>query len=233
MQETLPKPYLTRAILAANIAIFILMAIFSQGQAILSPTGEFLLAVGADYGPLALSSEPWRLVSSMFIHIGLIHIMMNMYVLQDICTVIELFYGSQKLLIIYLIAGIGGSLISLYANPIGISAGASGAVFGAYGALLAFFQAHRQQFTSNFIEKRSQTIIAFIIYNLAFGALSKHIDNACHIGGLIFGYLAGHCVMPKKLCEFQFRFLDLIRLFILASLMIVLYFLDVERLPLK
>src|SRR5882672_4329407 len=105
----------------------------ATGADAISPTPQQVLAVGADYGPLTLNGEPWRLVSSMFLHFGILHIGMNMLCLWS-GRIVELLYGRLGFVAIYLVAGLAGGVASLARSSAVISAGASGAVFGVFGA---------------------------------------------------------------------------------------------------
>ena len=96
-----------------------------------------LIEVGAKYTPLLLDGEWWRLVTTMFIHIGFLHLMMNSLALYFLGTLVERMYGSLRFFGIYVVAGITGSIVSIWTN-LSIGAGASGAIFGLFGALLYF-----------------------------------------------------------------------------------------------
>lgn len=174
------KPYITYGIIALNIIIFILMYIFGEG----SYDVNTLLDFGALHSSLVKEGDIYRLLTCSFIHIGLLHLFFNMYALYIIGPQLESFYGKAKYLIIYLFSAIMGSLFScLFTN--GVSAGASGAIFGLFGALL-YFGYHYRVYLGNVI--RSQ-IIPLLIFNFALGFMLSGIDVSSHIGGLIGGIL--------------------------------------------
>ena len=143
-----------------------------------------VLKLGANYGELVKLGEVWRLISYMFLHAGIIHLMINMYSLFILGTQTENFIGKWKFLIIYLVSGICGGLMSA-ALTSNVSVGASGAIFGLTGSLLYFGYYYRTYLGAAL---RNQ-IIPVIAVNLLIGFMMPGIDNACHIGGLIGGIL--------------------------------------------
>lgn len=184
--------YITPILININIAIFILMTIY--GVSMMQPDGESLLAWGANFSPLTLNGEWWRILSSCFIHIGIFHLLMNMYALLYIGMILEPYLGKSRFLSAYLLTGIIGSVASLYWNELTISAGASGAIFGMYGLFLAML-------TTNIIEKSARkalltSIAVFVGYNLLNG-MNSGIDNAAHIGGLVSGLVIGYSFYPS------------------------------------
>lgn len=189
---------ITNILLGINVIVFALMVVSSGGEALFSPSGELLLKWGADYAPLTFSGEYWRVVTNIFVHIGAMHLSMNMWVLWGVGRGLEILYGSSKFLFVYLVAGIGGSLASLYwhADPV-LSAGASGAVLGAFGAELAYLQFHRTKFPKDYFQGSTQSIMVLLLVNLVWGMSMPGIDNAAHIGGFITGYIAGLAVVPS------------------------------------
>ena len=187
----------TKLITLANVLAFGAMAVASRGESLGEPTAQTLLAWGADFGQYTLTGEYWRVLTNVFVHVGALHIIMNMYALWQLGPFVERLYGSSKFSVLYLIAGIGGSLLSLYFNPSIISAGASGAIMGLYGALLAFFKVHAQHFPKNYLKSVTRTIGFLLVFNLIFGFAHRGIDNAAHIGGFITGLISGFALVPK------------------------------------
>ena len=142
------------------------------------------LLLGANFFPLIKAGQVWRLVTYMFNHWSIIHLLVNMYSLYIIGTQLENFIGKVKFLIVYLISGICGGLLSCVIFPNTVSAGASGAIFGLLGSLL-YFGFHYRTYLGGALKTQ---IIPIIIINLAIGFLpGLNIDNACHIGGLLGG----------------------------------------------
>ncbi len=178
----------TYLLIAINIIVFILMAI--QGAGIIKPDGLVHIRWGSNFGPLTLSGDWWRLFTAMFLHFGLIHLLLNMYALFSIAAYLEPMLGKARYITAYLCTGVLASLASLWwhTTPAN-SAGASGAVFGMYGVFLALL-------TTNLIPKKVrgpllQSIVIFVIFNLAYG-LKGGIDNAAHVGGLLSGVVVGY-----------------------------------------
>lgn len=163
------------------ITICIIMFILTRG----STDIETLLKYGANNAYLTKNGEYYRLLSSMFIHIGLLHLLFNMYALYIIGPQVESFYGKFKYFLIYILSGVSGSILSITFSSNTVSAGASGAIFGLMGALLYFGFFYRNYLGSVI---KSQ-IVPIIILNLVIGFSTSGIDNAAHIGGLIGGIL--------------------------------------------
>ena len=132
---------------------------------------------------LVKSGQVFRLFTSMFVHFGIFHLFFNMYTLYIVGTRVEDFFGKTKYLLIYLISGICGSLLSISFHPDAVSAGASGAIFGLFGSLLYFGYNYRGYIGAIV---RSQ-ILPLVIYNLLIGFFVSYIDVSAHIGGLIGG----------------------------------------------
>ncbi|QNR26100.1 rhomboid family intramembrane serine protease [Croceimicrobium hydrocarbonivorans] len=196
-----------------------------SGVNILMPDNESLLLWGANFRPVTLDGEWWRLISSCFLHIGLLHLLMNMYALLYIGVLLEPYLGKARFLSAYLLSGLAGSTASLYWNELTISAGASGAIFGMYGVFLAML-------TTNLIEKSTRktmlsSIVIFVGYNLMYG-LKGGIDNAAHIGGLLSGLLIGYAFYPSLLKPekpiLAQRSIALLSLFILSISTLVLVY---------
>lgn len=170
-----------------NVSIFLLMVLC--GVNFLFPTGISILKWGADFGPLTLSGEWWRTFTCNFIHIGVIHLLMNMYALLYIGAYLEQLVGTDRLSVAYVLTGLCSASASLMIHPDSISAGASGAIFGLYGIFLSYLLFHR-------IERHQRrsllySIGFFVVYNLLTGARTEGIDNAAHVGGLVSGLLLG------------------------------------------
>jgi rhomboid protease GluP len=183
--------FVTPILMDLNILIFILMVI--SGAGFFSPESADLIAWGANFKPLTLAGEWWRLITCCFVHIGIIHIVFNMYALLYIGVLLEPILGTTKFLVAYLLTGLVASMTSLWWHDLTVSAGASGAIFGMYGVLFAFM-------TGKLIDRQANkslfaSIGLFIGYNLLFG-LSIGADNSAHMGGLISGFAIGYALIP-------------------------------------
>jgi rhomboid protease GluP len=187
-----PRVFVTPAIIVANVIVFALG--LARGASIMSPTIDELIAGGANYGPLTTAGEWWRLLTSTFVHVGIIHIAMNMLVLAQIGPMVERLVGNVGFLLLYLATGVLASLTSLAWNPFIVSAGASGAVFGCYGIFLGILLRNRDSIPPAVRKRLLNGAAVFVLYNVVFGASIANIDQAAHFGGLASGLLAGLAV---------------------------------------
>ena len=138
-----PRALVAPVLVAINIMVFVLMV--ATGVDFMEPSIEDLISWGANFGPRTVDWEWWRLLSCTFLHIGALHIAFNMYVLWDVGRVVERLVGSTTFLVLYVASGLVGSLASLALNPQVVSAGASGSVFGVFGALIGFAALQRDK----------------------------------------------------------------------------------------
>jgi len=185
-----PRPLVTWGIIAANAMVF--LAMLSAGADLWQPRDELLLHFGADLGILTRHGQWWRLLTAAFVHIGLIHIGMNMLVLALAGPFVERLLGHAGFLITYLLAGLAGSLASVAWNPTVTSAGASGAIFGVYGAMMGFVVLRRDSIGRQSVRGLLSSAALFIGYNVVFAMTAgSHIDLAAHLGGVAGGFVCG------------------------------------------
>lgn len=185
------KPIVTYIIIAICILLYIIMEIFGNG----STNNITLLKFGANLDVLVKNGEYYRLFTSIFLHIGIMHLLCNMYSLYIIGREVENLFGKVKYIIIFILSGIFGSILSMAFSHNVISAGASGAIFGLLGALL-YFGMHYRTYLG---EALVRSIIPILIINLIIGFLSPGIDMAAHIGGFVGGILVSMMVgIPDK-----------------------------------
>lgn len=187
----------TRVLVIANILVFCGMVIVSGGKALQSPDIDLMINWGANYAPLSFHGEWWRIFTSMFLHFGFMHIAFNMAALWNLGESAEQLYGTRRYINLYVLSGLGGSCLSLLFNPGVVSAGASGAIFGVYGALFAYFFARRKEMGSEAFRAGSKSATAFILVNVALG-LTFGFDNFAHAGGLITGFVCGLMYIPRS-----------------------------------
>jgi membrane associated rhomboid family serine protease/Flp pilus assembly protein TadD len=180
---------LAQVLVGANVMVFIAMVLASGPS--LDFTGQVEVHFGANFGPYTLSGDWWRLVTYMFLHGGLMHIAFNMWCLWDLGALCESLYGRWTFACIYLITGIAGGLASVAWNPGVLSVGASGAIFGLAGALLASFYLGEFSVPKVAIQGTLRSLLFFVGFNVLFGAVVSGVDNACHVGGLISGLILG------------------------------------------
>lgn len=184
-----PTPVVTYTLIALNVAVFVLMV--AAGVSPSEPTNLQLLVWGADYGPLSTHGQGWRIITSCFVHGGIIHIAMNMYCLFQVGPFTESLYGRARYFLVYAIAGLGGGLLSTAIHPYDVSVGASGAIFGVYGGLLAFLRLHRDALNRPAAAAITRSAMIFLGINLVYGFTDRQIDVSAHIGGLVMGFIAG------------------------------------------
>jgi len=189
-------------------------------SSILQPSSEALIRAGADFGPLEAAGEKWRMVSCMFVHIGIIHLIVNMMALSDVGRVVERLYGSQKFLIIYFLSGITGSLTSLFWSPAFVSAGASAAIFGVIGAQVIYVLVHRKYFTAAAIHSHYGALAMLVAFSVIATIFNIPIDHAAHIGGFICGVLAGFALVPRVMSNVRWQLEDIPRLIVLLMLFV-------------
>ncbi len=183
---------ITPIIIYVNVLVFLVMIAF--GVHFLNPSVEALCRWGGNYRPLTTDGQWWRLLSSCFVHGGLLHLLFNMGALAYIGVLLEPKLGKSRFLSAYLLTGIASSSVSLWWNVETVSVGASGAIFGIYGIFLALL-------TTNFVQKKTRTALftsigIFVAYNLI-GGVREGIDNAAHLGGLVSGILIGYALLPS------------------------------------
>jgi rhomboid protease GluP len=177
------------------VTILLLIAI-GIGYVLQMVMGDGLTAAGANYGPAIRAGEYWRLVTSMFLHGSILHIAFNAYALYQLGAMFELLLGSSRLLMVYFATGIAGSLTSAYfsSSP---SVGASGAIFGLMGALIAFLLRRRGNLTPAGKAILMQ-LVGWAVINVFFGFSTPGIDNSAHLGGCAAGLLFGFGLPERK-----------------------------------
>jgi rhomboid protease GluP len=184
-----PKSVVTMTLIGLNVLVYVAMVV--TGISPVSPTAENLIPWGANYGPLTLGGQWWRLFTACFLHFGIIHIGFNMYVLYQVGMYTEVIYGKAKYLLIYLLAGVMGNVLSVAVHPDSVGAGASGAIFGVYGAFLGFLLIRRRMIQKAAMAQMVRSAGVFLGINLVYGLSSGSTDLSAHIGGLVVGFLLG------------------------------------------
>ncbi len=183
------RPPVTTVLIALNVLVFAAMVI--RGVSPLAPTAAQLLPWGANWGPLSLARQPWRILASNYIHVGVLHIALNMWCLWNLGWLAELIFDGWTYALIYTVCGIAGGLASLGWHPLSVGAGASGAIFGIAGALIAALYLGHLPIPKQALRGTLKSLLMFAFYNLAFGAVAGMIDNSAHIGGLVAGLALG------------------------------------------
>jgi membrane associated rhomboid family serine protease len=184
-----PRVWVTPAIAGILVACFV--GSIALGADAFSPTTEQLLRLGASFGPLIAEGEWWRLITASLLHGGLLHLAFNLWALWSAGFLTERLFGNAAFLTIYLLSALGGTLASVALKPLVVGVGASGAIFGVYGALLAFMLTHRGVLPKAFLLQQRSSLFGFLLYNLAFALTNRQIDLSAHLGGLLTGMAAG------------------------------------------
>lgn len=194
----LAPPHVTYFLIGANIVMFVLTLIWGYTRYNTldgSQNINVLVDMGAKVNEYIAVGEWWRLFSSMFLHIGVMHLLFNIYALYAIGTLVEAYYGHVRFAAIYLLGGLFGSLGSYAFSP-SVSAGASGAIFAITGAAAVYFYRYRENLGAR---GRSvlQNMILVLVINFAFGLAGSGVDNWGHFGGLVGGVLVSIGLLPR------------------------------------
>ncbi|MEZ5581648.1 MAG: rhomboid family intramembrane serine protease [Candidatus Competibacteraceae bacterium] len=184
-----PRLYVTPVLIGANLLVFVVMSVLDAG--IDASDSRLYLSWGGNFRPLTAGGEWWRLLTSAFLHVGVVHLLFNLWVLFEVGRLVERLYGSGYFAFIYVGSALTGSLSSILWYEQRISVGASGAIFGVYGALLAYLLIRRHTLPQFIIRNLLVIAVLFIGVSLAYGLFQQGIDNAAHVGGLIGGFLLG------------------------------------------
>lgn len=206
------SPYITYILLGLNILAYLIMSLV--GFIYRLNQGEQLILFGAKVNILIAYGQYWRLLTAMFLHIGIAHLFFNSYALYIYGPIVESLFGKAKFIVVYLVSGLTGSLLS-YMFSLSISAGASGAIFGLMGSLLYFRQRNKDVFQRVF----GPRLFVIIGFNLFYGFASTGIDNWGHIGGLVGGYLVG-----KAIGLYKEPILQLKKIFIWILIFLLFFF---------
>ena len=186
MREALRLHPVTLALIAWNILFF--------GIAALQPnpfSAESLVELGATYGwRIGVHGEWWRIVTGTFLHAGITHIALNMLSLYLVGKVTETLLGRWEYLGLYLTSGIVGATVSTAIHPEGLTVGASGAIFGIFGAVAGYALTHRRHLGDRF-GRFLREFGGILLLNLLLGFAIPGIDMSAHIGGLIVGFIGG------------------------------------------
>ena len=173
------RAFVTPAIIAMNVAMFIVM--MAAGADLVNPNPAIHIRFGSNFGPLTWTGEEWRLLTSAFLHFGIIHLALNMYALYQGGALVERLFGSTRFALLYLLSALSGSVVSGWWDPLRNSAGASGAIFGVYGALLAFMAVRRADIPPSMLKSIGSSALLFCLYSLVIGCgASAHRQRLPH-----------------------------------------------------
>lgn len=183
------RPLVTYIMMGLLIVVFVIETLTGGSE-----KTRVLINLGANVGPLVTTGDYWRIFTANFLHIGLMHIAFNLYALYIVGTEVEMFYGPWRFLVIYLLSALSGAIAS-YAFTYGISAGASTAIFGLFGTLVAFFTRNRAVF-GEMSRTRLTNLVVVLVINVFYGMSAGTIDNWGHIGGFVSGIVLGWLLCP-------------------------------------
>lgn len=187
-----------RVLFGIIIVVYIAEVVLSRS---LEPTLDVLYQLGAKWNPDIKAGAYWRLLTAMFLHGGVLHILFNGFSLFSIGPMVERFFGTTRFLGLYFISGLAGSVASYAFSP-NLSVGASGAIFGLVGGLAAFFYVSRKTF-GEMARQQLGSLITVIMLNLFIGFSGGNIDNFAHMGGLVGGALLGWLLAPRYVVDEQ------------------------------
>jgi rhomboid protease GluP len=181
--------WVTPALAALNVVVFVAMMVAAGGFG----TVEWLrlVGLGSNFGPLTLHGEWWRLLTSLFLHGNLVHLLLNVWVFWGVGRLCERLYGSGPYTLIFFGCGVLAGLTRVVWDPGVPSIGASGAIFGVIGAFVAFALHSHQQIMVSIPRSTWLSTVVFALYSLVSGWVTPGIDNAAHVGGLVSGVILG------------------------------------------
>ncbi len=188
--------FTTTLILLINTGLYVAMAVYSMKSGrggLMGLDGETLVNFGAMFPPYIHAGQWWRLITAGFLHGGIIHILMNSWVLFDLGAQTEEFYGTSRMIVIYFAATLAGFWASMHFAP--LSVGASAGLFGLIGAMIAFGVRERSSYGSAL----RSFYMRWAMYGLVMGFIIPNIDMAAHLGGLAGGFAVGYIAGPPRL----------------------------------
>lgn len=183
------RPRVTYVMMGILVVVFVIETLAGG-----SDNPQTLIQLGANFAPLVTTGDYWRIFTANFLHIGVLHLFFNLYALYIVGTEVEMFYGPVRFLVIYLISALSGAIAS-YAFTYGLSAGASTAIMGLIGTLVAFFVRNRAVF-GDMSRTRLTNLLVIIVINVVYGLSVSAIDNFGHLGGFVGGVILGWLLCP-------------------------------------
>jgi len=179
----------TMAIIAVNALVYLAGGV--KGAGWMNGNAGVLYDMGGNLAAATALGQWWRLLTSMFLHAGLFHVLFNMWVLWDAGRIAERLLGHGRYAIVYLAAGLLGGIASINWQQEAVGVGASGAVFGILGALLAALLLRKDLLPLSVAKRITASTSLFVVYSLFMGFTRPGVDNAAHLGGLLAGVVLG------------------------------------------
>lgn len=171
-------------IMLINVLVYIYEVRLSGSTTISQPV---LIHMGANYAPAIQAGQTWRLFTAMFLHLSLMHILSNMIALVCFANIARDIYNNFEFLVIYIVSGVVGNIVSLMFNPISISAGASTAIMGLLGCTLAMFALPKEDYNTQSVVQQA----VFLLVINTVGVMGTNVDIAGHAGGALAGFVLG------------------------------------------
>jgi rhomboid protease GluP len=178
---------------------------------ILGGSTKVLINIGANYGPYVKNGETWRLLTSVFLHSGISHLIFNSIALLAFGNLIETIFGKRNFLVLYLCSGISGSALSVTFNPNTVSVGASGAIFGMLGGLIIYYF-FMKKVNPDYAKNNLFGLGLMLLINLFYGLSSSRIDNWAHLGGLLGGMFCSFVLIKFNLNSFSLGIFNVSRI---------------------
>lgn len=195
LDETTPRHFVAVSLVAINIAVFVVMAFLGAG--VFEPVPSVHLRWGSGSAPFAMGGEVWRLITSQFMHFGVVHLILNMVVLAWYGPLVERMLGPLRFVFLYVLSGVTGAAASVCWNPADDGVGASGAIFGMFGAVLAMSLRPRLGIPPAVVKKHRALAIVSTLANAALGLDHPVVGTVAHFGGLAGGFVLGF-VLPRR-----------------------------------
>lgn len=190
-----PRTPVTIGLILLNVAAF--LATLADGAGFIRPVPEVMLRWGAIHAPAVGDGELWRLLAHMFLHYGILHLAINMWALWSTGRFVERLYGNGVFFAITLFSGICGGLATLWRADASFGVGASGAIFGLVGAVVAFAALRKDALPRAVLGDLGTSLLVFAAFSIFIGVAIPGVDNLAHVGGFIGGFVAGAaCARP-------------------------------------
>ncbi|TLZ43444.1 MAG: rhomboid family intramembrane serine protease [Gammaproteobacteria bacterium] len=183
------RAWVTPVLVLLNLAVFVAMAASARRLGAFDPV--LLFSWGANVGTVTINGQWWRLATALFVHLSLLHLVLNLWALWNVGRLTERLYGTGVFVFLYFTSGLLGNLASIAWDPSNTSAGASSAIFGLFGAFLAFLAHRGSRVPAQVVRAHWFSTLLFVLFNLIQGTLTPHVDNAAHVGGLLGGFVLG------------------------------------------
>lgn len=216
----------TNCLIALSAAVWIIMV--ASGISPTDPTGSDLIPWGADYGPKTLGGQYWRVITAAFLHFGIIHLALNMWCLWSLGRLTEKLVGRFTTFAVYVITAVGASILSLSWNPMRVSAGASGAIFGLAGVLIPILYYGKLNLPPESTRRLLGYVVKFAGLNLLYG-LKDNIDNMGHLGGFVTGLAIGFFLARTWSLSPEERIVQSRKVLTNSAVAVVLVFMPVAR----